>query len=569
MAQDKPITARKPTQEELAEALGVTITRPEPEVKVPEINVLKGIARAVAQGITFGTSDEIQAFAENLFTGKSYDEAVKEQRQKIEQFRSERPELAYPAEIASSMAMPLGIAGTAGRLAGKALPKVGEAVSQAAQKILPQTTLGRNVALGAGTGAAYGAGASEEGQRLSGALAGGAIGAGMPYLAPRVGEAASKLIPKGVKTTIGQTFEGGVGQLVGGVEDVLARMPVVGVAPTSMRQRALRSFDVAAVNEVLEPVAKLGVKPLKTNMEPREAVSQAYKILGDKYTEILSGVKMPSTASIKNAVSETIDTSGAKLTDDARKALRGEVDEVFNKYSANGEIDGEAFKQIQMELRVISQNYSVSPLPSDRNIGKVVSDVSDTFFSELSKINPKSADTIKSLDSAYARFKPIQYITAKSKDESGTFTPSQLLSELSQGGRRQAGLQRLVDVEKPLQQLALDAQSVLPSKIQGSDTAAKELGYGMLGVGVGQGAMSPYPMLSELPLTVAKGILAPMAVYNPLAQPVAKGMIGLTGSGMRSPAVAGLLSERPAGMIPYLGSGGEQYMVPDPRILGE
>lgn len=600
MANDtSTIKARKPSQAELREALGYDDVPPQKQKIVKDkIDVKKGILRAIAQGITFGTADEIEAFGTMLATGTPYNEAVKSIRSKVEQFREEEPLMAYGSEIGASAVLPLGLIGAGGKLAMQ-IPKVASGAGKATQaisRITPQalkTPTAKIAGTGAGLGAAYGAGAAEEGERLSGALTGAAAGAILSPLAPRVAEGVKSLIPAGVKTTVGQTFEGGLGQAVRGVEDVASRMPIFGVAPTASRQRSLRSFNVAAVNQALEPVAELGIKPLKTTIAPREAVSSAYKALSSKYDEVLGTVNIPSVASLKDSVRKTISEKGRKLREEDRKALLGRADEIFDKYTVNGQISKQNFKSAQMELRELSQDYIVSPSPADKDIGRVVSDISDTFFAELSKTNPSAAKNIKLIDSAYARFKPLQYLVAMSKESSGAFTPKQLLSELGQGGRRQSGLQQLVDVEKPLQKLAMDAQEVLPSKIVGSDTAMKELGFGAVGLGVGQTATSPFPMLSELPMTLAKGVVAPAAVYNPPVQRLlgrglqagGRTFSGMTTAGalLRSPAMAGLLAERlpspissaEAGTVPvqeiYTNPQGLKYAITEQgaTLLGE
>lgn len=607
MANDTSTTkARKPSQAELREALGYDDVPPQQQKIVKDkIDVKKGILRAIAQGVTFGTADEIEAFGTMLATGTPYNEAVKNIRSKVEQFREEEPLMAYGSEIGASAVLPLGLVGAGGRLAMQ-IPKVASGVGKATQAVQPATQAVSRVTpqalktptakisgTGAGLGAAYGAGAAEEGERLSGALTGGAAGAVLSPLAPRVAESVKGLIPEGVKTTVGQTFEGGLGQAVRGVEDVLSRMPIFGVAPTASRQRALRSFNVAAVNQALEPVAELGIKPLKTTIEPRKAVSSAYNALSSKYDEILETVNIPSVKSLKKAVANTIKDKGRKLEKEKRDALLGEAEEIFDKYTVNNQISKQDFKSAQMDLRELSQDYLKSLSPADKNVGRVVSDISDTFFAELSKTNPSAAKNIKLIDSAYARFKPLQYLTAMTKESSGTFTPRQLLSELGQGGRRQAGLQKLVDVEKPLQKLAMDAQDVLPSRIVGSDTAMKEIGFGAAGLGVGQAGASPFPMLSELPMTLAKAVVAPAAVYNPPMQRVlgrgievdGRRLGGMTTAGalLRSPAMAGLLAEKipspispaEAGTVPvqevYTTPSGLRYAITEQgaTLLGE
>ena len=190
-----------------------------------------------------------------------------------------------------------------------------------------------------------------------------------------------------------------------------------------------------------------------------------------------------------------------------------------------------------MQLRDLAGEYLDSADVQARNIGRTLSSASDAFFDSLSNINPKAVKEIKSIDSAYSRFKPLQYLVGiKSKSLEGTFTPSQLLQEITSGGRKQRGIQAAVDVERPLQEMALEAQSILPSQIKGSDTAAKQAVISAMGAGGVEYA-------TELPAYITAGLLAPSAIYNPYSQTLLKGAMRGMGRAGRSPAVSGLLAE--------------------------
>tara|TARA_B100000949_G_scaffold128284_1_gene113170 strand:- start:1809 stop:3899 length:2091 start_codon:yes stop_codon:yes gene_type:complete len=144
-----------------------------------------GMARAAAQGITFGFSDEMSAWARSLF-GRDYSELIEEERRLLHQFREDHPTLAYGTEIGAGMLIPgVGLgkgAFTAGKLAlqsgnvGKALRGGRQAQQIAARQPM---RIGRAAKVGAGQGSLYGAGASEGGalDRLQGAAIGGAAGA--------------------------------------------------------------------------------------------------------------------------------------------------------------------------------------------------------------------------------------------------------------------------------------------------------------------------------------------------------------------------------------------------------
>lgn len=482
------------------------------------------VARAIGQGLTFGFADEAEAFARSIL-GEDYETAVSSARGGLQQLREQRPEIAYPAEIGASMALPFGVAG--------AIPRVGSALKTAYQTKPYTTTIA--------TGATYGAGAAE-GQpieRLPEAITGGAIGAGATSLSPRVSEVASKLIPEGVKTTVGQTFEGALGNVARASEEVLERLPFFGGAVSSMRERALKTFDVAAVNKALEPARDLGIKPLPITLKPREAVSKAYEELGNAYTKTLSKISLPSGEKLKSNVTKAITESGRDfgLSDEEIKRAINQVTGVLTKKTKNGTISGDDFKEAQMQLRYLAGEYLESQEPYVRNMGKTLSSASDAFFDSLAEINPKSVKEIKSIDSAYSRFKPLQYLVGiKSKSLEGTFTPSQLLQEITSGGRRQRGIQAAVDVERPLQEFALEAQSILPSQIKGSDTAAKQAVITAMGAG-------GVEFGTELPAYITAGLLAPSAIYNPYSQAALKTAMRGVGRAGRSPAVSGLLAE--------------------------
>lgn len=114
--------------------------------------------RAAAQGLTFGTADEIEARARAIVTGRPYQEVLQEIRGGLEAYREDRP--------VQSLAYELGGAFVPGLFTGGA----GAA-----------PTLGRMALTGAAQGGAYAFGTGEGGfaeraARVPGGLAGGAAG---------------------------------------------------------------------------------------------------------------------------------------------------------------------------------------------------------------------------------------------------------------------------------------------------------------------------------------------------------------------------------------------------------
>lgn len=114
--------------------------------------------RAAAQGLTFGTADEIEARARALATGRPYAEVLEEIRGGLEAYREDRPIESIGYE-----------------LGGAFIPALFSGGSAAAP------TLGRMALTGAAQGAAYGFGTGEGGfgerlSRVPGGAAGGAAG---------------------------------------------------------------------------------------------------------------------------------------------------------------------------------------------------------------------------------------------------------------------------------------------------------------------------------------------------------------------------------------------------------
>ena len=159
-------------------------------------------ARTIAQGVTLGFADEIEAGARSLFSDRSYKEIRDEIRQDTKDFRTDNPGQALALEMAGGVVIPGGILRSGAKaLVGKAVAPVAKkgktTLSQntGSQELLEKqvvpggkysdhisnsaNTYGRAFKNNAALGATYGAGASES-ESVSGIAAdatlGGAVG---------------------------------------------------------------------------------------------------------------------------------------------------------------------------------------------------------------------------------------------------------------------------------------------------------------------------------------------------------------------------------------------------------
>lgn len=137
------------------------------------LEYLNNVARAAANGVTFGFADELAGLAGSAgnkvartigadIPEKTYSEIREQEDRGIRQFRETDPGAAYGAEIGGAVVAPLGAAKTAlqgGRTALQAL-KAG-------------------VGTGAASGALYGAGEAEKAEDIPAAMAAGTVAGGL------------------------------------------------------------------------------------------------------------------------------------------------------------------------------------------------------------------------------------------------------------------------------------------------------------------------------------------------------------------------------------------------------
>lgn len=140
----------------------------------------------LVQGITFGWGDELAgavqgglAAAQGGNFGSVYDQVVDEKRNALDRERRVNPVGSFAAEVAG--AIPTGMM-AGGQLAGRGASLLGR--------------VGSTAGVGFGQGAAYGAGASDDGQRAQGAATGGLVGGAVGAAVPLAGNAISNLIQK-------------------------------------------------------------------------------------------------------------------------------------------------------------------------------------------------------------------------------------------------------------------------------------------------------------------------------------------------------------------------------------
>lgn len=166
-----------------------------------------GVGRALAQGLTFGAADELEALMRSIAGSGTYEQNLAALNLAKQQYEQESPKTAMAAQLVGGL--PYAFVPFLGqaRLAqiAKEAPKLGRAA----------INVGQSVAAGTTAGALTAAGEADPGARLTaagtGALTGGAVGAAAPVVGKAVGVAGGKI----VDVTTGIPGVEQVGKLVG------------------------------------------------------------------------------------------------------------------------------------------------------------------------------------------------------------------------------------------------------------------------------------------------------------------------------------------------------------------
>jgi len=511
---------------------------PSPERFTPEY--FAGLGRSAAQGITFGTADEIEGFVRSLLGEKTYKQERDKIRAGLEKFRSDFPVEAYGTEIAAS------IPTMGGAAAGLARLGVRGAMKQA----------------GAG-GAAYGAGAAEEMEDVPvSAALGGALGVGGEALAPVVSRQAQALGKK-IPLTVGQYFPG-----LKRAEEALTSMPFIGGGIRAQQERGMKAFPVFMYNRALKP---LGVE-LPKNTPPRLAFSKARDIFNQKYKQALSGVEIDASDKFLDELSGIVSSAKQNFGEVGRKEATDfentVIKEVLGRVK-NGKLSGEAIQDIQKTIGLEATKYQKSSEPINQKVFDALTELDVNMMDLIAKYSPANKELLQKTNKAYSQFVPLRAAQAKAME--GVFTPAQAMSAVRAEERKAgaAGLGRLAAGEGRMQKPIEMAQNIIGKSLPDSGTAGRLLTgaalYGGGGALVGApGDMSPEGAI----LGLAGGMLGRGATTRGGQAFLKRAAIPATAATLRAPATSGLLSQQVGPMIPQAQASSLEDMAAGGNIVG-
>jgi hypothetical protein len=511
---------------------------PSPERFTPEY--FAGLGRSAAQGITFGTADEIEGFVRSLLGEKTYKQERDKIRAGLEKFRSDFPVEAYGTEIAAS------IPTMGGAAAGLARLGVRGAMKQA----------------GAG-GAAYGAGAAEEMEDVPvSAALGGALGVGGEALAPVVSRQAQALGKK-IPLTVGQYFPG-----LKRAEEALTSMPFVGGGIRAQQERGMKAFPVFMYNRALKP---LGVE-LPKNTPPRLAFSKARDIFNQKYKQALSGVEIDASDKFLDELSGIVSSAKQNFGEVGRKEAIDFEETVIKQVLGrvkNGKLSGEAIQDIQKTIGLEATKYQKSSEPINQKVYDALTELDVSMMDLIAKYSPANKDLLQRTNKAYSQFVPLRAAQAKATE--GVFTPAQAMAAVRAEERKAgaAGLGRLAAGEGRMQKPIEMAQRIIGPSLPDSGTAGRLLTGAALYGGGGALVGAPSNMSPEgAMLGLAGGMLGRGATTRGGQAFLKRAAIPTTAAGLRAPATSGLLAQQVGPMIPQAQASSLEDMAAGGNIVG-
>lgn len=351
---------------------------------------------------------------------------------------------------------------------------------------------GRNLATDAAFGGIYGG--TTEGDPLGGAGAaalgsvlGQAGGRALAGVAGGGGSAAARYLRgRNIPLTAGQALggTGRIGNMVRGVEDQLAGMPVVGDMINARRLEGLRAYNENAFGDVAGQQIT-GTGP--------DAVEQLRPIVGNMYDRATAGVTVPVSGQLTSDLAQARALGSSlppDLADRFERAMANRVDPVIS----TGQVSGTDYQQMRRALNNYRAEAPRAGFEQDYRdaLGAVGSALDDNMRAG------GGASVLRGLDEAndsYRRLKVLEDAVVRARNgsrsgEADLFTPSQLNDASVANARKFGGGQATTD--RPFYDLGAAGQSVLPSRIPDSGTAGRLSTLALPGILGGGGAGLDY-----------------------------------------------------------------------------
>jgi hypothetical protein len=335
---------------------------------------------------------------------------------------------------------------------------------------------------------------------ILGGVGGTALGRGVAnVIAPKLSEAAQKLIGEGVNLTPGQMMGG----VLRKIEDKLTSVPLLGDIIDYSRTKGIEEFNKAAYKRALEPIG--GVLPKETGRAGVEAVKTQ---ISDAYNTLLPKMTFVPDKPLYDSLSR-LDKVVVGLPKPETKMVADNVKAIIQKHMPdNGLISGGSYKAIESDLGELASNYAGAK-GTDAMVGNAYKQALGQVRQALSRSNPDYAEELGNINKAFANFARIRKAGSMANTQE-MITPSQLANAVK-AADESAGKGATATGKALMQDLTDAGVQVLPSKVPDSGTAGRNaLVSALMGAG-GASSYSAYPTVTALGAGLAGATALPYA----------------------------------------------------------
>lgn len=377
--------------------------------------------------------------------------------------------------------------------------------------------MARSAIVDAATGAANGAGAADDGNRLEGAAwgagasaAGGAAGTLGTRAAAKVlnpsGGSLRPLYDAGVRPTPGQRFadSGAAGRMLNAAEEKLQSVPIVGSAIRGARQDARDHFQVGAFNEALREIGE----QLPPKMGPgTEAHKFAQAVFDRVYAHARAGMIMVRDDELTTdlmALGPEIEVLGPQAQVKLRSIMKNYVN---SKVSEDGVMTGLHYKEAVSDLGKHIAKLRKGSTSEDQGLADVLGGIIDAMNRAARRHSAsESVELLDAADTGYAKLVRIEEAAARRGGDQGTFGPGQFDAAVQKtgGGVRSKAYLR----GDALMQDYAKAGRSLEDRIPNSGTADRLLSGGAAVGATAAAAFSPkaLALLGSIAVAYAPGV---------------------------------------------------------------
>lgn len=273
---------------------------------------------------------------------------------------------------------------------------------------------------------------------------------------------------EGVRPTVGQSLGGSFNT----AEQKLMSVPVVGDAIASARRGAAADLNTAAFNRALEPIGQR----LPQGLQGRDAVQYADDAISAGYNRLLPQLTAQADQQFQAGITNLRQMVGTGAMDprSARAFERILTNDVLSKFGGRQAMTGETLKRVESDLGQQISRLSQSTDADQRLVADALQQVQAELRQLLVRSNPQQANTLRSLNTAWANFKRVQRASSGLGAEDGVFSPAQLQSAVKALDRSKDKA-RFAEGRALMQDLSEPGKAILGNQVPDSGTAGRLL----------------------------------------------------------------------------------------------